>query len=732
MTHAGMILGTAAYMSPEQARGKPVDKRADIWAFGCVLYEMLTGRRTFEAEDISLTLAEVMKSEPDFDALPRDTPGGVRQALKLCLQKDPRQRGGDIAAIRLALEGAFETTGATVEASAVVAPAAPAWRRSAWPILAAVVVVAVVAGTAGWLFKPVQPPQIVSFDQELPDGTSFFSAGYASIAVSPDGRRVAYSTSDGVYLRSVDQLEPRLIPGTRPAENAVSDIMFSPDGEWIGFASSSALQLQKLSINGGVPVPLTAVTTAYAGGSWTSDNTIVFGQGQAVMRVSADGGTPETLFESTEGTANFPRMLPGGGFVSYTAALPAGPQTVVRALDGDEAETSFPGARAQYLPTGHVVYFQQGSLFAQPFDLASHRPTGGPVPLIEGVMNSGIAQFAVSPSGALAYIPGGAVSASFQVAPAIVGADGRVETLDDIPPGPYSSPRVSPDGTRVALQTTDGNTPFNALTARIWIYDLSGDTALRPLTQEGKSFHPIWTPDSQRLTFYSDRDGAPGVYWQPADGTGVPERLTTADQGLEHWPDAWSPDGRTLAYQIISPSSGMVDLWALDLDAPDEPRPLFARPERQHGAAFSPNGGWIAYGSTEGSPNAEQIYVEPFPPTGEKHQLTRESGAFPIWSPDGRSLFYRRNAQSTAGEEVTEFAQVDIVDGETFRWRNERPVPVGSFQIFGGLRDYDVLPDGRFVMLFRGNRSESGEAERLRINVVLNWVEELKARVPLS
>jgi Tol biopolymer transport system component len=290
---------------------------------------------------------------------------------------------------------------------------------------------------------------------------------------------------------------------------------------------------------------------------------------------------------------------------------------------------------------------------------------------------------------------------------------------------------VSPDGKHLALQTTDG-APLNAQTARIWVYDLSGETALRPLTQAGKNIQPIWTPDGKRLTFYSDREGARGIYWQSADGTGVPERLTTANEGVENWPDSWSPDGRTLAYQVIMPSSGMVDLWSLTLDKPKEPRPLFVKPERQHGAAFSPDGRWIAYGSTEGSPSAEQIYIEPFPPTGERHQLTRSSGAFPVWSRDGRSLFYRRNAQTATGEDTTEFVQVDIVNRAAFQWRNERRLPVGAFRIFGGIRDYDVFPDGRFLMLFPTESRAARNAERRQINVVINWVEELRRRVPVE
>jgi Tol biopolymer transport system component len=279
------------------------------------------------------------------------------------------------------------------------------------------------------------------------------------------------------------------------------------------------------------------------------------------------------------------------------------------------------------------------------------------------------------------------------------------------------------------MQTTAG-TPFDTRSSRIWLYDLSGETALRPLTpQSGKNFQPIWTPDGERVTYASDRDGTVSIYWQAADGSGVPERLTTAQPGTEHWPDSWSPDGRTLVYQVVTGAD--FDLWYLSTDAPDDPRPLLDGTQRQHGAVFSPDGRWLAYGSNEESPEAEQIYVQPFPPTGEIYQITRESGAFPVWSPDGNALTYRRRVTSGTAESGLSLVQTEIISGDRFAWRDERSLPFERFLVFGGVRDYDMLPDGqRFVMVFADDEDPAASAQRPRINLVLNWVEELKSRMP--
>jgi Tol biopolymer transport system component len=463
----------------------------------------------------------------------------------------------------------------------------------------------------------------------------------------------------------------------------------------------------------------------FTGASWTVTDRILFGLGESVASVPANGGTPEVLFKVEGAVAIFPELLPDGRTVLFTQSGSQGEQVAVRSLDSGDTKVLFPGTRPHYVATGHIVYVSQNSLFAHPFDLANGAPFGSPVALVEGVTVSGLPEYAISESGTLVYASAAATSPERTLG--VASLDGVIPL--ELEPGLYSSPRVSPDGTRLVVQTTPAGTiPILSAAATIWVYDLNRKTAIRRLTQQGKNFQPIWTPDSTRVTFASDRDGPMSIYWQPADGSGIPERLTTAEKGTQHFPDSWSPDGRTLAYQVYS-STETVDLWTMSLDSRDKPMPLTKGGGRNHGAVFSPDGRWLAYGSTEGS-QIEQIYVEPIPRRpGVKHQITRSEGAFPVWSPVGRSLFFRRVPRGNQGT-GTHLVQVEIADGSTFAWRNERELPIKGFLLFGGQRDYDVMPDGkRFVMMFPA-RNEAGETQRPRINVVVNWLEELKRRVP--
>jgi serine/threonine-protein kinase len=503
--------------------------------------------------------------------------------------------------------------------------------------------------------------------------------------------------------------------------------MFSPDGEWLAFISNGALQ--KIPVAGGPPVTLAggqAPGTAgfFSGASWTMSDRLLIGLGESVASVPANGGTQELLFKVEGGQAILPELLPDGRTVLFTLNVAQGDQVAIRSLDSGNTKVLFPGTRPHYLATGHIVYVVQNSLFAYPFDLAKGVPLGSPVPLVEGISVGGVPQYAISASGTLVYAT--TASNSPERTLGIASIDGVTTLVLD--PGLYSSPRVSPDGTRLVVQTSPAGPPIIAPAATLWVYDLNGKTAIRRLTQQGKNFHPIWTPDSKRITFASDRDGPMSIYWQSADGSGTPERLTTAEKGTQHFPDSWSPDGRTLVYQVFS-STEKIDLWTMSLDSRNKPTPLTRGTGRNHGAVFSPNGRWLAYGSREGS-QLEQIYVEPIPRgPGVKYQITRSEGAFPVWSRDGRSLFYRREARGTDST-GTHLVQVEIAEGSTFAWHTERELPIKGFLLFGGQRDYDVMPDGkRFVMVFPA-RDEAGETQRPRINVVVNWLEELKARVP--
>jgi serine/threonine-protein kinase len=719
-TQQGVILGTAAYMSPEQASGAPTDARTDVWSFGVVLFEMLTGRQLFDGKSVSHILADVLRTDPDWSRLPSHLHPRLRLLLERCLEKEARDRAHHIADVRVDLQKVLaDPAGMFVRPSASEAHVVPRSRLRA--LIATAVVAALIAGVAAWTLKPAEPRQVVRFAHELASPRQFRATQLPVVAISSDGRRVVYNTTEGVYRLSLDAPEPQLIPGTE--QQGLANVMLSPDGEWLAFVGNEGLQ--KIPVVGGPPVTLVSRQTAppVTGASWTVADRILLGLGgNGIASVPADGGTPEVLFKVEGGQPLFPELLPDGRTVLFTLTAPQGDQVAVHSLDSGTTKVLFPGTRPHYVATGHVVYVSQNSLFARRFDISSLTSAGSPVPLVEGVLLFNVPQYAVSAAGSLVYTSGriGIQERTLGVA----SVDGV--TALDLDPGLYSSPRVSPDGRRLVLQTTPtGTVPILSPTATIWVYDLNGKTAIRPLTQGGKNFHAIWTRDSKRVTFASDRDGTVSIWWQPADGSGTPERLTIAEKGTQHLPDSWSKDGRTLVYQVFS-STETVDLWMMSLDSPDKPVPLARGTGRNHGAVFSWDGKWLAYGSNEGA-QAGQIYVEPFPRRpGETHQITRSEGAFPVWSRDDRFLFFRRVPRGGTG---THLVQVEIVPGSAFAWRNERELPIKGFLQFGGQRDYDVMPDGkRLVMVFPAP-DKAGEIERPHINVVVNWLEELKARV---
>ena len=419
MTQAGMILGTAAYMSPEQAKGRAVDARADVWAFGCVLYEMLAGRRAFEGEDVSEVFAAVIKSEPVWNALPV-LPPLIGSFLKQCLKKDPKQRLAHIQDMRLALEGAFETT---VPGTAAPAPQRrPLWRRVA-PVVAAAVVAGAMVGAAVWMLRPPAPASPVTrFALALGEGQQFGVTNNPSLAVSPDGTRLVYAANTQLYLRSLSELEARPIPGTQGAPEVPYAPVFSPDGQSIAFYSGNAIK--KIAVSGGAAVTLCPAFLNIGRMNWDTGG-IVFNQpGKGIMRVSANGGQPDVLVSVKDGEVMYgPQVLPGGEWVLFTLAMGAGAnatadawdkaQIVVQSLKSGERKTLISGGSdGQYLPTGHVVYALDGVVFAVPFDLPRLAITGDAVPILEGVRRStntggrtGVAQFSVSSTGSLGVHP---------------------------------------------------------------------------------------------------------------------------------------------------------------------------------------------------------------------------------------------------------------------------------------------------------------------------------------
>jgi serine/threonine-protein kinase len=736
-----MILGTAAYMSPEQARGKVVDRRADIWAFGCVLYEMLTGRRAFEDEDVSMTLSKVLQREPDFEVLPSDVPARVRRVLEVCLRKDPKQRVGDVHAVRLVLDGAFETGVPGAAAPASAAPQRRLWRRAS-PVVAAVLA-SVMVGAAAWTLKPVPPLAVTRFPLALGEGQQFSVTNNQVLAASPDGTRLVYVANNQLHLRPMSDVEARPIPGTEQTPPPFTPV-FSPDSQSIAFYSQAERAIKKVDVNGGAVVTI-CPTDAQSFGRMNWDTSgIVFNQaGRGIMRVSANGGQPAVLVNITEGEVGYgPQVLPGGEWVLFTIATGATvsatadtwdkAQIVVQSLKSSERKTLVSGGSdGRYLETGHIVYALGGVLFAVPFDLRQLVVTGGPVAIVEGVRRSssamgrsGVAQFSVSSTGSLVFVPGPVSTSASQLSVGLFDRKGGSELLN-ILPGPYQVPRMSPDGQRIAFGSDDGKE------ASLWIYELSGTNLMRRLTFDGQGQNrfPVWSPDSQRIAFQSNREVDQGIFWQRADGMGTAERLTKADEGASHIPESWASggaDGERLLYNAAK--GGTTALWMLSLK--DKQATRFGAVESPitalTGAVFSPDGRWVAYASREGR-TSSAVYVEPYPPTGAKYQISRnaDDGHHPMWSPDGAELLFSPGP-------VPRLDAVRVTMQPSFTFGEATPVPrpfqsaSPSFE-----RPYDISRDGqRFLGLIDAAQMRAGAPAGPQIQVVLNWHEELKRLVP--
>jgi eukaryotic-like serine/threonine-protein kinase len=712
-TALGVILGTAAYMAPEQAKGQPVDRRADVWAFGALLYEMLAGRRAFAGETVSDTMAAILTRDPDWTALPGETPPPVRRLLRRCLEKDRRRRLADMSDARLEIEEALSANAAS-DRDPQSSAARPAWTWHTALLLAAA---AVVAGLAGALVhralapSPAAPP-VARFFVPLPAGQNFVGQS-GGLAISPDGSELVYASFTGLYRRPLGSLDVQRVEGLEALPAVAFEPVYSPDGLWLAFWSARDLTIKKVPAAGGVPATI-ASADQFAGMSWGEDG-ILFARGSAIERVSPDGAGTEVLVEAPAGRlAEAPEMLPGGRHVMYTLSDPADPEGSRRVVaqapgDGEPKTLVTGGGEARYLQSGHLVYAVAGALFVVPFDLDRLEAAGTPVRVVENVRRSfpgRITNFAVSRSGSLAYVPAGtAADAGFELA--LVNRSGAVDRLA-LQPGNYAIPRVSPDGGRsVAYAVTDG-----IREGFISVYDLSGTSAPRRLTFEGQARYPIWSHDGSRVIYHSNRDGDFAVFWQPADGSGPAERLTPAGAGGMIVADAASPDGRHILVQAdgalnvlsladgsLTPFGGVKSVWSI-------------------GATFSPDGEWVAYAVKPDLRSDAAVYVQPFPPTGERHQVPFPGEAYhPMWSRDGSELFF------SAPPNRLFVTRVSTARGLAF----SPPEPLELTSRGGPTslpRFHDILPDGRLIAVVPAAPAESS-APPAGIHVVLHWTTEL-------
>jgi serine/threonine-protein kinase len=722
MTGVGVILGTAAYMSPEQAKGGTADKRSDLWAFSCVLYEMLTGKRAFGGEDVADTLANVLKSEPEWHALPDTVPQPICVLVQRCLEKDRRKRVSGASAVRYVL------TETAPGGSATPTIGQSRWRRVVPVVLVTTTLMAAIGGTLAWSVSRSSAAPVIRFSIGLPEGQQFARRSHI-MAVSPDGSRIVYVAAPGqLYLRSLGDSEARPIAGTN------LDVMspfFSPDGQWIGFYSFRDSTLKKVAVTGGASLTICKAEPPY-GVTWDDAEVVFADQGtKGILKVSPNGGQPEVMVATKPGEVfAAPQVLDNGRTVLFTVGSALGgvswddAQIVTQAVGStDRTVILRGGSQGHYVPTGHLVYVLGETLLAMPVDPRTREARGGSVPIIENVrqfsattvLPSG--SYAVSASGSLAYASASSAASPPQRTLSLAERDGTLKSLG-LPPQAYRHPRVSPDGSQLAVETDDGRD------AIISIYDLTRGGPPRRLTFGGRNRYPVWTPDGHRVSFQSDREGDEGIFWQPADGTRPAERLSRADSLARHFPEAWSPDGKILTFAAIPPFD--YRLFALSPGTTNSVKPLLGDIPAQH-VSFSRDGKWLAYASTEIG-NRREVFVQPFPPTGAKYQVSTDGGTMPLWSPDGSQLYYLARP---GGHLVA----VDLRTEPTFSVGKRVVLPIDAIFASGNFveTNYDLTPDGKQFVVVTPAENPAGDMNRSpaqQIEFVVNWADELRRLAP--
>jgi Tol biopolymer transport system component len=728
MTQAGAILGTAAYMSPEQARGKTVDERADIWAFGVVLHEMLTGQRLFTGDGISDTLAAVLKTAPDWRWLPASTPAGLRRLLHRCLEKDPRRRLQAIGEARVQIE---DLVSGAPEPAGVVALALPplVWSRTlTWMFAASTLALAsaVMVWSPWRAEKPADRP-LVLLDVDLGADVSLPAParGGIDVAISPDGSRLVYGSGPPtkLFTRRLDQPNATELPGTQGASRP----FFSPDGQWVGFVVGTGVH--KISVEGGATVPIGNVPN-FAGASWDEDGSIIVSDtSKGLVRIPAGGGTPETIagLGNGERALALPQVLPGSKAILFAADSSLGvDQITIEVLtlaDRRRKIVARSGQSPRYLPTsngaGHLVYINTGTVFAIPFDLKTLETRGTAVPVLNNVAYNaqvGSGEFDVSRTGTVVYRkPSGRASATMTVQ--WVDPTGREPLRAKA--GVYANPCLSPDGKRIALSVTQG------VSADVWIYDSERETMTR-LTFGGAFYRsPIWSPDGQYVLF--SRFGM-GIFQARADGASQPQALTRTK--TNQIPRSFTPDGKRLAYVEIA---GNIQIWTVPLEdqggqlKAGAPEPFLKSSFVDQSPSFSPDGQWLAYQSTESGKN--EVYVRAFrPPSsrqGGKWQISNNGGTGPRWSRGGHELVYQ------SGDQIMTASYT--VNGDTFVAEKPRVwiAKLGA-AVVANATGWDLAPDGKRVAVLTPVESADAPKQEHEVVFLLNFFDELRRRVPLG
>ena len=710
-TQAGVILGTAAYMSPEQARGKPADKRSDIWAFGCVLWEMLTGKRLFHGETVSDTLAAVLRADIDWETLPGGTPPAIQRLLKRCLERDPKRRLRDVGEARIAME---EAPGSLIATRAETAAGLASRRAGRGQMVAAALAgvalgALLVAGVAAMRHRRSARDSGVRLNVVLPRDQAMVVEGLPNFALSRDGAEIAYvarkeSGKSALYLRSMGSFDARELAHT---EGATAPF-FSPDGQWLGYFVEG--RVHKMAVSGGPPqLVCDSPVSELGSAAWADDGSVLVpSMNGSLMRAAPSGGKCVEIVkpDATRGELLEPESLPGGEGILFASL--GGFQTSqahIAVLDlktGKSQVIISQGTNPRYVEPGFVVFGRSGAILAAPFDPHGLKLLGQPFPVVERVMPDsayGIEQFAVSRSGVLAYVAGTRTAVKRR----IVLADRKgVSTTVTADANSYEDLSLSPDGREIAM-TVEG------ASWNIWVYHLDRWTLTR-LTFENDNRDPLWTPDGKRVVYTSLRNGLYGLYWRPADGSG-PEELLSASKNWV-FANSWSADGRFLAFGEQDPKTGF-DISILPVGGDRRPYPFVRSSFREWFGEFSPDGRWIAYESNESG--RSEVYLRPFPGPGGKWQVSTEGGARPEWSRDGRELFYF---------ESDRMMRITVDSGHALAVG--RPELLFPCNCVDSGRYYEVTPDAKHFLLIQNAQPESPVAQ---INLVLGWGGELERQM---
>jgi serine/threonine-protein kinase len=704
-------------MSPEQAKGRPADKRSDIWAFGCVLYEMLTGRQPFDAADVTDTLATILMKDVDWQLLPPQIPVSIRRVLNGCLEKDRRRRIGDVAAVLFAIDEA--DTGRRTD----LTTPSEVHGRTRWLVATGVAIVFTSIATASliWMFIRPDPRPIVR--TEIATGGSADIAVQGSLrdlVITPDGSRVIYRSRRGLLVRSLNQLEPSVLVPSEDAEG----LFGSPDGQWVGYFEDGSIK--KIALSGGAPVFIArgnVVGQGVRGAAWGADGTIVYATsapGTGLLSVAVSGGEPKTLTVPDVKRGEFdhvlPEFLPGARAVLFTILPTTGGADAARVavldlITGKQTVILQGGSHAHYIPTGHLIYANAGTVFAVPFDLSRLSTIGTPVPVLHEVLTAatGFVDLSIASDGTLAYVFGRPTNS---ITNSIIWVDraGNPESIRSIEPGEYRNVRLSPDGRRVLIFDNRD----------IWIVDLETGTRTR-VTRDGSATGPmVWEPSGSRVAYTSTRAGSQNIWIQAADGSNDARQFTKLDGVVDV--DAWSPDGRVLAVHQHEPDGGQRILM-FHIDTPDASPDVFVDDEPEaEGAAFSPDGRYLAYTSVD--TGRREVYIRAYPRAGGRAPVSVGGGREVVWTQGG--LFYRNETNERMLN-----ATVSTLPTLTVG----RPRELFARRYYGGGGAprplYDVTLDGRKLLMLQPVTDEQQHTAP-RVVIVQNWFEELKRLAPAN